>query len=182
MSCWKCNESVQGIFCVGCGSLQQPAPTLDPFVLLGISPRYHLSDNDIESRYRELARKLHPDRFAGKTALERRLALQWTAQLNEARRILRDPVRRARFLASGRPDPSEQGGVRLDPDFLEEMFIWREQDEDQPGSLKALATTRSQLLEAELDAIFSAWESGLGTLDLVEDRLARLKYIKAMAI
>jgi hypothetical protein len=68
----------------------------------------------------------------------------------------------------------------LDPEFLQEMFDWREADEEQPGALQALALQRAALLESELDQIFSAWEAGNGGLDAVEDRLARLKYVKGM--
>ena len=134
----------------------------------------------MEEGYRKLARQLHPDRFAGKSATERRFSLQWTAHLNEARRILKDPVRRARLLATGSPDPKETGGPKLDPAFLQEMFDWREEDEETPGALRERATARAALLDAELEAIFTDWEAGKGSLELVDDRLARLKYIKGL--
>lgn len=180
MNCWRCHESVGGVICVGCGALQAPPVTADPFVLLGISRRYHLDLDDLEARYRQLARQLHPDRYAGKSATEKRFALQWTAHLNESRRLLRDPVRRARYLATGAADPKETGGPKLDTEFLQEMFDWREIDEERPGALASMAAERAALIEAEIEGFFEAWERGEGGLEQVDDRLARLKYIKGL--
>ena len=47
-------------------------------------------------------------------------------------------------------------------------------------ALSALAREREGELRAELTAIFTAWESGAGDLSLVEDRLARLKYVTGL--
>lgn len=180
MTCWNCHEAVGGPACVGCGALQQPPPTVDPFALIGIERRYHLDLATVEDAYRKKARQLHPDRFAGRAPAEKRFALQWTAHLNESRRILKDPVRRARYLATGAPDPQETGGPKLDPLFLQEMFDWREADEENPGALQSLAVARAALLNAELEQIFVEWEAGKGSLELVDDRLARLKYVNGM--
>lgn len=178
--CWRCHERVGGPLCVGCGALQAAPPAPDPWGLFGLPRRYRLDLDAIEPIYRALARQLHPDRYVRKTPQERQAALQWTAHLNESRRILRDPHRRARMLATGHPDPRDPG-PRLDAAFLEEILEWRERDEEQPGAARDLAQARARDLQAELDAILDAWEEGRGTLDLVEDRLARLRYVQALA-
>lgn len=180
MTCWKCHEPVSSPLCVSCNALQPPPVVADPFLLIGISRRYHLDIPQLEEAYRKQAKLLHPDRSSNRSASERRFALQWTAHLNEARRMLKDPVRRARFLATGQPDPKETGGPKLDPAFLQEMFDWHEIEEEKPGSLRDLALSRASELEAELEQIFVAWEAGQGGLELVDDRLARLNYIKGM--
>ncbi len=181
MRCWTCHEHVSGAVCVGCGAVQPPPPQPDPFALLALPRRYHLDLPAMEAAYRALARQVHPDRFAGRPAVERRMSLQWTAALNEARRILKDDVQRARFLATGSPFPADKGGPRLDSDFLQEMFDWREQEEDRPGSIAALAGVRRAEILAEIDALFTEWEDGRGDLALVDDRLARLKYVAGLA-
>lgn len=180
MNCWNCHEPVSKPVCVGCNALQPPPVTPDPYTLIGIERRYHLDLPALEESYRRQAKVLHPDRFSGRSAAEKRFALQWTAHLNEARRLLKDPVRRARYLATGHGDPQETGGPRLDPEFLQEMFDWREADEERPGALQDLARERAAALEAEVEAIFVAWEAGQGGLEMVDDRLARLKYVKGM--
>lgn len=179
--CWKCHERVGSAVCVGCGAPQPPPASPDPFTVLGLERRYHLDLQAVEDAYKRLTRRLHPDRFAGKAALERRMSLQWTAILNDARRVLRDPIRRARLLATGSPDPKERGGPRLDPEFLQQMFTWREEEEENPGSMLVIAKEQAALVRDELDRLFSAWESGQGDLSLVDDRLARLKYLDGLA-
>lgn len=180
MVCWSCNEAVSGPVCVSCGALQPPPPKPDPYALLGLERRWHLSPAEVEDAYRGLARKVHPDRFAGRPAVERRMALQWTAAINEARRVLKDDERRAWLLATGSAAPSEGQRVKLDPEFLQEMFEWREREEETPGALREQALAREAQLRCELERIFTAWESGAGDLGEVEDRLSRLKYVTGL--
>ncbi len=179
MTCHACHEPVGGPVCVGCGALQLPPARPDPFAILGLPRRYHLLPTEVESRYLKVARVVHPDKFVSRPDGERRAALLWTAAVNEARRVLKDPTSRARYLATGNAMPAEVG-PKLDPAFLAEMFEWRERDEEEPGSVAALATARRAELEAEIDGIFSRWEAQEGDLATIDERLARLKYIDGL--
>ena len=87
--------------CAHCGALQPPDPGADYFAVLGVPRRYDADVGEMEARYRELTRKLHPDRFARADARARRASLQRSVQLNEAWRALKDPVRRAEYLLQG---------------------------------------------------------------------------------
>lgn len=178
--CYSCREPVQGPVCVGCGALQPPPPQPDPYAILGLARRFHVDQAEVDTAYRALARKVHPDKFTKRPAVERRMSLQWTAALNDARRVLKDPTRRAWWLATGSAAPREQGGVKLPGDFLQTMFDWREEEEDQPGSMRERALAMEAELNLELEAMFSAWEGGSGDLALVEDRLSRLKYVRGL--
>jgi molecular chaperone HscB len=71
---------------------------MDPFAALGLPRRYEVDLEALERTHRELSRALHPDRYAGGGAHERRLSLSRAAEVNEAYRVLRDPVRRAEAL------------------------------------------------------------------------------------
>lgn len=173
--CRVCHEPAS-VVCVGCGAVQVPPPAVEPFALFGMPRMWHLDLADLEARYRELARRVHPDRQGGKSSADRMYALQWTAAVNEARRILRDDIRRAWLLATGAPNPRERG-VTLEPAFLAEMFEWREDDEASPGTFAARAAERAAAIRAEIDARFTAWESGQASLDGMEDALSRLKYV-----
>lgn len=177
--CFSCHEPVHAPSCVGCGALQPPPATPDPFVMFGLPHRYHVDPTEIDQRYRALARATHPDRFTARPAVERRMSLQWTAALNEARRILKDDRLRARWLATGKAQAAEHGRP-MDPAFLAQMFEWRERDEEEPGVMRQLATEARDALLAELDADFTAWEAGAGTLDRVEDHLFRLTYVEGL--
>jgi molecular chaperone HscB len=84
--------------CAHCGALLPPDPGADFFGVLGVERRYDLDMASVEQRYRELTRKLHPDRFARADTRARRASLARSVQLNEAWRALKDPVRRAEYL------------------------------------------------------------------------------------
>lgn len=70
----------------------------DPFGTLGVEPRFDLDPDKLAERHRDLSRALHPDRYAGAPAAERRLALGRAIEVNDAYRVLKDPVRRAEAL------------------------------------------------------------------------------------
>ena len=70
----------------------------DPFELLGLEARFELDLAALEARQRDLSRALHPDRYAGRGTAERRQALSRAIEVNEAVRLMKDPIRRAEAL------------------------------------------------------------------------------------
>ena len=52
----------------------------------------------LDERYRDSQRAVHPDRFVNATDQERRLSMQQATLLNEGYQILKDPLRRGRYL------------------------------------------------------------------------------------
>ncbi|MCB9744088.1 MAG: hypothetical protein H6741_04740 [Alphaproteobacteria bacterium] len=180
MNCWNCNEPCEGRVCPGCGALQPPPPKPDLFAILGLARRYHLDRAEVDRAWRQASRETHPDRFAGQAAVMRRMSLQWTASLNEARRVLRDPVRRAWYLATGEPRPPERGGPTLSQDFLEQVFELRMELAEDPESVRGRIEALRASLDADLEGLFTAWEEGEGALDAIPERLSRLKYIDNM--
>lgn len=103
----------------------------DHFETLGIAPGFRIDEKALEQRYRELTRLLHPDRHAAGGPAARRLALEKTIAVNDAWRVLKDPVRRAAYLLKLRGiDLGESGGgaagEHLSPGFLLEVMELRE--------------------------------------------------------
>lgn len=175
--CWKCREPVEGPVCVGCGAVQPPPAQADYFVLLGIPRRYHLDEVGLEAAWRDRSRRVHPDRHVGASAVERRMSLQWTALLNEARRVLRRPLTRARYLATGQGGATEARGPNPDPEFLERVFAWRMAADAGTAGVREEAEALRAELAADLDDVFTRWEAGEGDLSRVEGLLARLRYL-----
>ena len=52
----------------------------------------------LDSRYRELQRTVHPDRYASAGEAERRLSMQQATAINEGYQTLKDPLKRGRYL------------------------------------------------------------------------------------
>lgn len=179
--CWSCREAVDGPVCVGCGAIQPLRPDTSLFDALGLPRQYSLDRADVMRAWRMASRKVHPDRFAGRPAVQRRMSLQWTATVNEAKRVLTDPLLRAGYLATGRTQPREEGGPALDPDFLEEVFELQMEAQADPEGVRARAAALGDRLRGELVDVFLAWEAGEGGLEAVETLLAQLRYVDKAA-
>jgi len=124
------------------------APGKNHFELFGLPVTFDVDVDDLASRYREMQRSVHPDRFANASDQDRRLSLQMTALINEAFQTLKDPVRRGRYLLGLRGvDLGDETDTAMDPAFLMEQMELREQlDEvrqaDNPHKLLAELANR----------------------------------------
>ena len=131
----------------------------DPFQILGLPRRFDVDMRAAEKTHRELSRALHPDRYASAGATERREALTKAADVNEAWRMVRDPIRRAEalFALSG-VEVGETREPKPDPELLMEVLEKREALADAKAArdlskVRALAdemTEREKKIESEL--------------------------------
>ncbi len=135
---------------------------LDPFARLGIPRGFAIDRKAAEKNHRELSRALHPDRYLGAAPAERNRALSEAADVNEAWRIVRDPIRRAEalFRLAG-ATVGETSEPKTAPSFLMEMMELRESLDEAKSRKDPSAVTR---VSAEVD-------SKLATL---EQRFAKL--------
>lgn len=92
----------------------------------------------LEAKHRELSLATHPDRLVNAEPRERRIAAEKSAALNEAIKVLRDPVRRAFYvleLKGVKLDTEDAAAkVKMPMDFLEEIMERREALESARGS------------------------------------------------
>ena len=172
--CWQCREVGQGPICISCNTIQPPPATPDYFAVLNLPRNYSVSG--LDEAHRRLTALVHPDRFTKKSAVQRRMALQWMATANEAKRVLKDPLVRARYLATGLTAPSEDKNFVLPPEFLEMIFELQMEKDDDPEGVVAKANQIHVALNDELTTVLSLWEAGDGDLSTVEGILAKLKY------
>lgn len=122
------------------------------FELFGLPARFDIDPADLASRYRELQRRFHPDRFASAPESERRRSMQMTAQINAAYQTLRDAVARGRYLLGLQGvSTDEETDTRMSPAFLMEQMELREALDAARGNGARLAALRSQV-EGLMDA------------------------------
>lgn len=108
--------------------MAEPRGARNFFELFGLPESFDLDTADLAERYRDLARRFHPDRFAQSPPAERRLSLEMTATLNEALQTLRDPLARARYLLGLRGvDTGEETDTKMSAGFLMTQMELREQ-------------------------------------------------------
>ncbi len=107
------------------------APGKNHFELFGFPAKFDIDTDELATRYRELQRRVHPDKFASGSDQERRVSLQMTALVNEGFQTLKDPVRRGRYLLSLRGvDIDSETDTAMDPAFLMEQMELREELEE----------------------------------------------------
>ena len=125
-------------------------PDKNYFDLFGLVAGFDIDTTDLATRYRKLAREAHPDRFANGSDAERRLAMQMTTLLNEAFRVLKEPISRARYLLELKGVSFPEGTVAaVAPAFLMQQMELRERlDElrDARAGLDAFANEVAGLL------------------------------------
>ncbi len=104
------------------------------FQLFSLPVDFALDLAQLGARYRQLQRELHPDRYAGASAHEQRLAVQYSALINEAYVTLRKPLPRALYLLelSGMSRESI-AGQHIDGGFLITQMELREKLESMEG-------------------------------------------------
>ena len=190
-SCWQCSAPVSdSLFCRSCKSLQQPSR--DYYRVLGLPLRnLNLDPDDLQRRFYDLSRLLHPDRFIRKPELERQYSLDATSVLNDAYRTLKDPVKRAQYvLAQEGFDVGEQRSNDVPPELLEEVFELNMALEEMRGgdsSARPQLESAEQNFEgmmsgiySELQALFRAHDADpkRETLATIRAVLNRRKYIQ----
>lgn len=121
----------------------------DHFGLFGLPARFSIDPQSLESAWRTVAARVHPDRFATASAAERRVAMQWSARANEAYRLLRDPLLRARYLCErGGVDLQTESNTSMDVSFLMQQMQWREMLDDARTDAQAYAQLGAELTQA----------------------------------
>jgi molecular chaperone HscB len=129
------------------------------FDLFGLPPAFALDKEALEKAYREIQSQVHPDRFAHAGDAERRASLQWTTRVNEAYRILKSPVQRAKHILELHGiDVGFETNTQMPTDFLLRQLELREEleaaiNKKDAALLDALRSTLSGeklLLEAQL--------------------------------
>jgi len=155
------------------------------FALFDLQPSFRLDLDQLASRYRELAREVHPDRFADASEREQRIALEKSAALNEAYQTLKMAPKRARYLLAidGREVPQEV--TVHDPDFLMQQMQWREELEDlqDEADLPGIVTFKRRLKVAQDDLYesFAVCWSDAAQRDQAERLMRRMQFLDKLS-
>jgi molecular chaperone HscB len=97
------------------------------FQLFDLPENFALDQAQLGERYRELQKELHPDRYASGSAHEQRLAVQYSALINEAYATLRKALPRALYLLKLAGMSKEDiSGQKVDGSFLMAQMDLRE--------------------------------------------------------
>ncbi|MEW6445533.1 MAG: Fe-S protein assembly co-chaperone HscB [Pseudomonadota bacterium] len=153
---------------------------MNAFELLGFEPALNIDEALLHERFERLRAQFHPDRFSLGSSLERRLAVQRAADINDAHAVLADPIARARLLLELRGEGTDECETVQDSDFLIRQMELREALDaafDAPAR-ERLRTEAERQWGEEWTALDMALSNG-ASQDALR-RLQRLQFLRRL--
>jgi len=134
--------------------------------------------SSLEQKFLQLSWKLHPDNFVNASDKERELSLKRSSELNDAYRVLRDPLARVEYLLEIEGQRKEgEKKQQAPPELLEEVFELNESlDElrearESGGNLAELKTKlqsaesnfqeKFEEVDAQLQFVAKEWDTAV---------------------
>jgi molecular chaperone HscB len=186
-------------FCPQCERILTLTRHGDYFSFFGLPRKLVVDLADLDHRFRGLSRQFHPDYFHAASGPERLASLERASYLNDAYRVLRQPLDRAEYLlkVEGLPGVgTHQDAHEMPAGVLEEMFELNEELDDIRAAREAGASPeqlsarlqaarrpveeRAARQEAQLDALFQRWDKQLDEQAPADVRRATLESIRSL--
>ena len=157
----------------------------NPFALFDLPVVFQVDSALLNERYLALQKSLHPDNFSAASAQEQRLAIQKSAEINDALRILKDPITRADSiiaLNTGKTENPEEKSNN-DIDFLMQQMEWREtleniENRKDTDELTAFTQEIHQIRHAILSELSTALDAQ--QWDIARAITDKLRFIKKL--
>jgi molecular chaperone HscB len=126
---------------------------IDHFALFDLPRKLWIEMSALEQTFLRLSWKLHPDNFVNASAEERERSLKRSSEVNDAYRVLRDPVARVEYLL-GIEGARKEGEHKQQapPELLEEVFELNESLDELREAKESggdLAALKSRLESAQ---------------------------------
>ncbi|MYM36112.1 Fe-S protein assembly co-chaperone HscB [Duganella sp. FT50W] len=98
------------------------------FELFNLPPRFAVDAGALDSAYRDVQSRVHPDKFVNATDAEKRVAMQWATRANEAYQTLKNPQKRAQYMCELHGvDLQTESNTAMPMAFLMQQMEWREE-------------------------------------------------------
>ncbi|MYM66390.1 Fe-S protein assembly co-chaperone HscB [Pseudoduganella sp. FT55W] len=121
------------------------------FELFNLPKQFAVDADALNSAYRDVQSRVHPDKFVSATDAEKRVAMQWATRANEAYQTLKNPQKRAQYLCELHGvDLQTESNTAMPMAFLMQQMEWREElgDARAAKDSDALEALDGQLREA----------------------------------
>ena len=159
----------------------------NPFALFDLPVAFQVDSALLNERYLALQKSLHPDNFSAASAQEQRLAIQKSAEINDALRILKDPITRADSIIAINTGETENPEEKSnnDIDFLMQQMEWREtleniENRQDTDELTAFTQEINQIRHAILSELSTALtEQQWDIARAITDKLRFIKKLQA---
>eukprot|EP00261_Vitis_vinifera_P036224 XP_019077467.1 PREDICTED: iron-sulfur cluster co-chaperone protein HscB, mitochondrial isoform X2 [Vitis vinifera] len=123
--CWNCKAAAQTtpfLACDSCRSVQPVDPSVDYFQIFGLEKKYELEDNNLEGKYKDWQKKLHPDLVHSKSEEEKEYAAEQSARVIDAYQTLSKPLARAIYILKLEGVDFDEEQTISDISFLAEWY------------------------------------------------------------
>ena len=157
----------------------------NPFALFDLPVAFQVDSALLNERYLALQKSLHPDNFSAASAQEQRLAIQKSAEINDALRILKDPIARADSIIAINTGEQENPEEKSNKDigFLMQQMEWREtleniENRQDTDELTAFAQEINQIRHAILSELSTALDAQ--QWDIARAITDKLRFIKKL--
>lgn len=159
----------------------------NPFALFDLPVAFQVDSALLNERYLTLQKSLHPDNFSAASAQEQRLAIQKSAEINDALRILKDPITRADSIIAINTGETENPEEKSnnDIDFLMQQMEWREtleniENRKDTDELTAFTQEINQIRHAILSELSTALDAQQWNIArAITDKLRFIKKLQA---
>jgi len=175
---------------------------VDYFTVFGLPRKLRIELSRLERKFLQLSWKLHPDNFVNAPEGERELSLKRSSELNDAYRVLRDPLARLEYLLGIEGQRKEgQTKQQAPAELLEEVFQLnesldqlreaKESGEDLTGLRMRLQSAEDNFqqklneVDAQLQSVANDWDAAVdtnaarqGIFDRMNELLNRRSYIR----
>lgn len=174
--CWSCKREVGSEpLCPSCVKIQPLGRNSDYFSVMGLPRKLEVDPRVLEPVFHALSRRFHPDVYRMATGRERIIALENSAVLNQAYRVLRDPFERVAYLLQLELGKEVAESKDAPPQALFEEILevqellgeYRFAEEDEKPALRRqleersidLAAEQERLAERLTGELFPAWDA-----------------------
>ena len=98
------------------------------FELFNLPLQFAVDAQALDSAYRDVQNRVHPDKYVSATDAEKRVAMQWATRANEAYQTLKHPQKRAQYMCELHGvDLQTESNTAMPMAFLMQQMEWREE-------------------------------------------------------
>ncbi|VDL23641.1 unnamed protein product, partial [Hymenolepis diminuta] len=191
--CWSCLKRINcKTFICECGKIQSVSPHISYFELFNFPPSMNINLREMSRQKRTLLQAFHPDKFVRASAEEKRISKLATSFINDACKVLADPISRAEYILTLNGSECSSKSVPItDTLFLNEILEVNEQVDEVLEWIKH--DVSNDKIQGRIDdlhqSITTQWDSELDNVTRFLDKedwksaqesLAKLRYYERL--
>jgi molecular chaperone HscB len=157
--CWNCDAAAETspfLVCESCRTVQPVDHSADYFQIFGWEKSYKIPNENLEGKYKDWQKKLHPDLVHSKSEREKTYAAEQSGRVIDAYRTLSNPLSRAIYLMRLEGVEVDEEQTVSEPELLDEIMEIREAVEEASDA----QTLKN--IQAQIEEKLKQWSKSFG--------------------